>query len=392
MRFMKFGALCLAAALTAAFLPLSAAASDAFTYVVLEDGTAEIVSSDLSASAVEIPAEIDGITVSSLASACFADHTALKTVVFPESLTTIKDNAFEGCTALETIEIPETIITIGDFVFEGCTSLTAIEVADTNPAYCDDNGVLYSADKSLLLRYPAAKADTSYTIAPECTTISPWAFTECSALQSLDMTGVTAIGADAFFCATSLQTVTLSEGLTNLIGATFAYCANLRKLTLPSTLKIIGDKCFYGCVSLSSVTLPDGLVQIGEMAFYGCVQLKELTVPASVRSIGDMGVGYSVNPETNENAVISGFTMKTDAGSKAFSYARSNDIACSASYTPAYLAKWGCIILLIAAVIGVVAYFVYFKRKREEKIRQKELAAEQAAKRQARRERKANKK
>lgn len=395
MKLLKNWALCLAAGLTAVCLPLPVSAAEPYTYEILEDGTAEITSTDTSLITAEIPAEIDGYTVTALSSECFSGHGSLQEVVFPETLTTIGDFAFQGCAALETITIPEGITKIGEFVFEGCTALTAITVDDANTVYCDDDGVLYTAGMETLMRYPAAKADVTYTVQERCTTIGPWAFTECSVLQTLDMSGVTAIGADAFFSAGSLQSVTLSEGLTELIGASFAYCANLQSVTLPSTLKTIGDKCFYFCVSLPSVTLPDGLTQIGEEAFYGCVQLKELQVPASVESIGEMGIGYSIDPDTSESALLSGFTLKTAVGSKALEYAKQNGITYYAEFTAdaaAKLALWMGLAVLVLAIAGVIVYLVRDKRRQAERVREEQLAAEKREKRRARKARKANKK
>ncbi len=394
MNTLKKWALCLGLGMAAVSLPMPAAAAQDYEYTVLQDGTAAVTSADPSIVKAEIPARIDGYTVSTLADGCFDDHENLQTVVFPDTITTISDNAFKDCAALGSISIPGSVTDLGEFMFEGCTSLTEILVEDDNTAYDDEDGVLYTIDKTILIRYPAAKADVEYTVSEFCTTISPWAFTDCTKLQKLDLPAVTAIGADAFFCAQSLQTVNMSDGLTELVGATFAYCVNLRKITLPSTLQTIGDKCFYFCASLPSVTLPEGLLTIGEEAFYGCVQLTELELPATVKSIGKMGVGYSVNPDTKENMVIENFELKTIAGSKASSYARENKIAHSADFNSYSLRHYAVYIILgvIALVLAaVLVYVLIIRKKQAERALAKEREAAQAAKREARRARRARK-
>lgn len=373
--------------LTAASLPVPASAQEPYSYMLLDDGTAAVTCNDTAMTDAQIPSEIDGYTVTALAEDCFKDCTALETITFPETLTTISDYAFHNCTALDSITIPAQITQIGSFVFEGCTALTEIQVSEENPAYCSVDGVLFDEAVSQLIRYPAAKADESYHIPDGCTSIAPWAFTECMNLKQVGMTAVTAIGADAFFCAASLESAVLSEGITELIGPTFAYCTALRSVVLPSTLRTIGENCFYGCVSLQSVTLPDGLQEIGEMAFYGCVQIKEMSVPASVNSIGNMGIGYSVDPDTNENAVIEGFKIKTVSGSKAYSYARRNKIDYSAPLT-----KTASIIILIgilaAVILAVAVYMVYRNRQKQAALAAEQAAAEKRERRKARKNRK----
>lgn len=367
-------------------VPIPAAAEDTYSYTVLNDGTISVICKDTSIVNAEIPAEIDGYTVSALAEDCFNDCAALQTVTFPDTLVKLDDYAFHGCESITSITIPAQVTEIGSFVFEGCTALTEILVADGNADYVSVDGVLYESDMDVLVRYPAAKTNTEYTIPENCTVISPWAFTDCSSLLELNMTSVTAIGADAFFCATSLESVTLSEGITELIGPAFAYCTNMKSITLPSTLQTIGDKCFYGCVSLQSIELPDGLLQIGEMAFYGCVQVKEMVVPASVVSIGEMGIGYSVDPDTNENAVIEGFEMKTVSGSKASAYARRNKIRYSAKMTAGLVILWIVVILLVlAAAAG--GWLLYRKKQKEAQAALEEAARKLAEKRARRRER-----
>ncbi len=383
---------CAAAVLTAlAGLPLPAAAQQPFEYTVLTDGTAEIFCKDTTITTAEIPDTIDGYTVTAIAESGFSGCTALQSVTFPDTLTVIGENAFTACSALTSIAIPEQVTTIGSFVFEGCTALQTIDVEDTNTAYQDDEGVLYTADKKSLLRYPAARAGAAYTVSPACRVIEPWAFTYCSQLQYLETSNVTAIGADAFMYAESLQTVILSEGIEELVGASFAYCVNLRKLTLPSTLQKIGNKCFYGCVSLPSIELPDGLETIGEMAFYGCVQLKEMTIPESVSVIGKMGVGYSVDPETNQNTVISDFKLNTFSGSRGASYAKKNGITHHSTVSQNTLMRW-MMIALAVLLLGMGVFAIFYKKHKDAKAYARRLEEERRAKKVQRKQQKKQRK
>ena len=74
---------------------------------------------------------------------------------------------------------------------------------------------------------------------------------------------VTEIGAYAFFCCTSLKTVTFAPG---------------------SRLTTVGASAFYQ-TAIESVSLPDGLITICSLAF-SATALSEITIPASVEVIG----------------------------------------------------------------------------------------------------------
>ena len=82
----------------------------------LYDGTGEL----------EVPAAIDGISVTALSNDCFSGCPTITTVILPDSLTHIGDRAFAECTSLRGIYIPSTVETIGKEAFRGCTGLEAI--------------------------------------------------------------------------------------------------------------------------------------------------------------------------------------------------------------------------------------------------------------------------
>ena len=53
----------------------------------------------------------------------FAGCTSLASVVIPECVTAIGEDAFKDCTSLTSVSIPEGVTVIGRGAFSGCTSL-----------------------------------------------------------------------------------------------------------------------------------------------------------------------------------------------------------------------------------------------------------------------------
>lgn len=386
----------IAAALAAGGLALAmtallpAGAADSFEAIEQSDGTVSIRCTDQELIHADIPETLDGKEVTGLAENCFDGCKSLETVTLPDTLKTIGDYAFQGCALLETVEIPAQVTDIGDFVFEGCTSLESIDVDDENADFADFDGILYSRNGTLLIRYPAAKEGASYTTNGECGRISPWAFTDCRNLQTVTLTSVNAMGADCFMNCKSLQEVTLSDDIEELIGASFARCESLKKIHLPENLKSIGDNCFFGCSALTGIEFPEKLETIGEKAFFGCVGISEMTMPAKVKEIGEQAIGYSVNSE-GEPVLIPNFKMYMPAASVSMKYARENGIAYQGSVSQNMvlfvIVGTLLVILLIVGAVTSVRRSRRLAREEAERIaeeeKQKKLAERRAAKKRA---------
>ena len=357
----------LAAAVLCLLLPgLSVqAADDLFTAAELDDGTVSIICSDKSVVHAEIPAEIDGHPVSELGEGCFDGCSSLETVSIPDTVTAIRDYAFQGCSMLDTVEIPASVVEIGDFVFEGCTSLAEIVTDADNREYLSEDGILFTKEQDTLLRFPAAAKITDYTLPDSCVTVAPWAFTQCRYLERVELPEVIAMGADAFMGCTALESVVLSDSITELIGATFANCTGLVEADLPSHLVSIGDKCFFGCVHLYGVKFPDTLKSIGEQAFFGCNAIQEMTLPAGVKTIGEQGIGYSLDSD-QKPIILPDLHVNVTFGTAAHKYAKSNKIPYSAfiSRNMAILVMI-CAVLLLLLVVGIAVEVKRRKRHKE---------------------------
>ena len=110
----------------------------------------------------------------------------------------IADNAFEYMDIVS-VDIPGSVQNIGYLAFSSCDKLTAFNVADENSHYSSEDGVLFNADKSTLIKYPGAKSEISYSIPESVNTIADLAFSRCNYLTSITVgSGVTSIGLGAF--------------------------------------------------------------------------------------------------------------------------------------------------------------------------------------------------
>ena len=240
----------------------------------------------------------------------------------PSGVTDIALYAFGSCFNLTSVAIPESV-TIG-VSFEFCTSLTAIEVASGNPYYSSLDGVLFNKSKTELILYPAEKADSSYTIPEDVTSIEQSAFSQCSSLTSVTIpSSVTSIGDCAFEHCSSLTCVTIPSSVTSIGDCAFYGCSSLASVTIPSSVTSIGISVFQFCSSLTSVTIPSSVTSIDNYAFYECSSLTSVIIPASVTSIGERAFGWHWNDETGTDR-IKNFTIYGIVGTAAEEYAKND--------------------------------------------------------------------
>ena len=75
-----------------------------------------------------IPAEINGLPVTSINEYAFIWCSGLVNVTIPNTVTHIGEYAFSTCTGLKSVTIPSSVTDIGDYAFRECRSLTNITI------------------------------------------------------------------------------------------------------------------------------------------------------------------------------------------------------------------------------------------------------------------------
>ena len=76
-----------------------------YRYRLREDGTARLVSYEGSAEQVDIPAEVDGARVASLATNLFRGHAELRRVSMPDTVEFAGNHVFDGCVNLRSVRL-----------------------------------------------------------------------------------------------------------------------------------------------------------------------------------------------------------------------------------------------------------------------------------------------
>ena len=109
---------------------------------------------------------------------------------------------------------------------------------------------------------------------------SPW-WTSDIAYTSKDV-----LGAYAFYQCTSLVSLKLPKGITEIGVRAFQKCSNLADVAIPASVTSIGMLAFSGCSGLTGITIPSSVTSIGSSAFYGCSGLTSLSFPSGITSIG----------------------------------------------------------------------------------------------------------
>ena len=192
--------------------------------------------------------------VVSLGDYCFNGDTNLKEVVFPDSLKEFGMGCFKGCTALpDNFPLPQNLTTTGSGTFSEC-KFNIMTIPDG-----------WTSIPANLLEGSGIKS----VIIPETVkAIGESAFSNCRALESVDLKNIDVIGAKAFSYCESLKSVNLSGTISKIEYMAFADCTSLSNVSLQN-VKTIGANAFENCTSLTSVSLPKTLEHLEEHAFYG---------------------------------------------------------------------------------------------------------------------------
>ncbi len=265
---------------------------------------------------ISVPAEIDGIKVTKIGYMAFYDCRKVSSIILPDTITSISSWAFTDCNSLSTLTIPQNVTYIADDLTFEADNLTAIEVDCDNNNYCSIDGILFSKDKTKLIKFPCNYKLTEYIIPDFVTSVSYEAFRNCKITDLTIPYSVTSIGDMAFYYTRNLENIyvddnnqyfsssdgvlynkaktklikyggcnsneySVPDGVVEIGGYAFDYCDNLKKVSLPDSIEKINVHAFSG-TALSSINLPENITYIGEYAFDGCSNLVSINLPTNL--------------------------------------------------------------------------------------------------------------
>ena len=148
--------------------------------------------------------------------------------IIPNTVTTIKGNAFYGCYELTIINIPSSVTDINIFAFSYCSGLTNITVDSNNPQYDSRdncNAIIETATNKLIVGCQS-------TVIPNT---------------------VSYIGVDAFCGCEGLTSISIPSSVTSIDAWAFQYCTGLTSITIPNSVTYIQIEAFDGCSSMTDV-------------------------------------------------------------------------------------------------------------------------------------------
>ncbi|MBO5797799.1 MAG: leucine-rich repeat protein [Clostridia bacterium] len=277
------------------------------TRITLSPTVTKVGSYAFAGTALEEAPDLSAVTEGAIG--LFQGCTNLKSVTFPEHWTVVAAGMFQGCTALEEVTLPAGVQQIQQQAFQGCAALTRLEL----PANVGTVGQqAFGGSGITAVHLPDTVTTLGYRVFSDCqnlkdvtlsaglTTIPRGAFRNCTALETIAVpAGVTTVEREAFEGCTALATLSLPEGLTAIEEAAFKGCGVLAELTLPEGLTELGKQAFSGCSGLTKLTLPSTFTTMGHRALAGLTALQEVQVAKGNEVyLAEDGVLFAANPRT----------------------------------------------------------------------------------------------
>lgn len=187
------------------------------------------------------------------------------TLVIPDCVVEIGEEALRGWTGLTTVVIPDSVTKIGDHAFEDCIDLTTVVIGDSVEIIGMD-------------AFLGCHALTSVTLGKSVCHIDFHAFEDVPWYEKI--------------CEEFTEEF-------NLVGDGYLlkYCGKGGDVTVPPEVKHIGSSSFKG-VPLNSLTISQGTLEIWSFAFSNRKDLTSVVIPDSLEGISTRAFHQCVNLTT----------------------------------------------------------------------------------------------
>jgi len=216
----------------------------------------------------------------------FYESYSLKSITFPNGLSSTGYGSLGRCTSLERISFGRGSVTpIASMGGAGLLKRLNVYSIEQYLQLCSGfsldstTGCFSSEDPHLLVQ---EQEITRFVFPSDVTEIKGSVLKGISSITEIVLPpNLTAIGKYAFY-GTGIVSLTIPSTVTALYDQAFSGCESLRNITINATITALNSRMFNGCSSLTSVVLPQTLETTeGWDVFAACSSLKTITLPAS---------------------------------------------------------------------------------------------------------------
>ena len=203
---------------------------------------------------------------------------------------TIKDEAFKDCVNMKSIIVPNTITSIGSAAFNGCYSLEQMEIPFAG-ATARESGLEESDLFGYIFGNTSYEGSTLIKQKPDTLNQPTYEFYLPNSLESVIINGTIIGNYDFNYCST-IKNVIIKGSVTNIGNCAFLY-TGITNIIIPDSVTRIGGSAFSYCDDLKYVIMPDSVTTINSSAFGSNNKLTVYCEAASVQDGWVTGTYYT---------------------------------------------------------------------------------------------------
>ena len=213
----------------------------------------------------------------------FYQNEKLRAVNMTGEVNEIGNSAFAFCYDLISVRMPDGLRSYNMDMFTRCNRLVELRNGNEYMAQLGNNIKIMHNGESLIVKqndfYFITIDQTSYLVAY-------YGNDKNITLPESYNGGSYEILNYAFYKNSTIESVTMPNGVSALGRYAFSECSSLTEINLPNVITSIPDYCFNKCHSLENVNIPEATTEIGTYAFYECYKIYKIALPENLTAIG----------------------------------------------------------------------------------------------------------
>jgi len=221
----------------------------------------------------------------------------MTSLIISDSVTNIKESAFDYCVGLTSVTIPGSVTDIGESAFSYCRNITELILGNgityigVEAFYeCEKIAELIIPNTVITIREDAfayCRALTEISIPASVTELDYYAFNFCTEITGfiVDVNNPSYMSQDGIIFNKDETEVIMSpsqktgtyvvpDSVTKIGDGAFSF-SRLTNIILGNNITVIGDEAFY-VSGIEYIIIPDNVAEIGNYAFGYCYSLKQI--------------------------------------------------------------------------------------------------------------------